>query len=627
MNRFHFLGHLVLVFLLIAGATLLIVLLNRRRIRSKERNDLLGELINKQAVRGEDAQDFLHMRDTQTNLREQEFKNVKWLCLPLPDGLKSFYTMLGVDKKGRIIRNSNTFINDPIAITGINYNQQYRIIERLLDTREAIDNTPISESEYVTGHVYSFTNAFEDTNSGHFLSIIFGFLAQLRNQNVENYRIAITEKTAGNSMGNMLNIFVPRERWVVLKLNTLYVFEHVTFLVQRHLGIGNDTDKNLTREAIEKVKSAYYEEQKRSNAPHPHLEHRLVEEDPHTVISKVPESHIEAPWEPKQCVILVKQRGTSKCVRSDDAFFFSDDARQSLEEDFTFIVPETCPISKLVLILSQARLIIVSYGGIMWTNMLFFNKSAHVVFLRTLGQDKQRLRPYPHVNTMTHLTTYSTSVSISEHDVRYFRALAQGLSMFHHVPLERWPVVFSQCVCVVHVQHQPFTEALCRMIDSNSLTVITIDYRHAVYWRGLKAQYPEFFQNHVCVAFVERDQSLQRAQQEEDRRMCHVELGPYHVPPRHRRVASSAVPDSELPTPWEVLSGDSDVFCVELEQGQVKNVPRFIMYIYSQLNCLLMSSPDLFQAEYRDLVARREQASDTMKELGVSSDAYEVVLP
>ena len=287
--------------------------------------------------------------------------DVLWYCPQTPKGTFNRMVAAQVLKDGtlHVIGRSNSYFSDQWTYSR-RYNNSYRMLKGLTDT---IEHIKTAESKvYVKETTHVFANAFSGTNAGHELSVIMGFLHQLGSEAVNSIeQIAIYEKSLKiPRVLEILELFIPKTKWLVLKPDTCYEFRKGVFL-EHHI-FNLDQRKDLIQEVIRRVPMR--EDLTKNGA---------------------------------KKIVLIKM-GSSEAIRKQDAYHGEKTLSRFEREGFALMRPENMHMYDIITMLRHAKVIVISSGGIMYVNQYWFNPEAHVYSLEYMPHN----HAYPYVRNMKH---------------------------------------------------------------------------------------------------------------------------------------------------------------------------------------------------------------------------------
>ena len=302
-----------------------------------------------------------------------EFKDVLWTCPTTPFG--HWNAMIGAEDasdKLRVIANSNFFL-----LAHLTYQAWFdEIYDTLNDIEEAMKILEDHEEEVVRvdGKTHVFANSFSATNSGHHLSCIVGYLRQLDGKVPEKIAVLKDSFRVPRVM-EILELFIPKQKWIVLEKDTVYKFKEAVFLHNEHLNLPEH--KDIVEEIVQRFSRISPSVEQKSPAR----------------------------------IALVKTRGKSVAFQNHNAFY-GDKAFGSLcDKGYIFIRPEETLMREIVRMLRHARHILFSTGSILYTNAVFANPRARIYCIELNAE-----RAYGFVQEMKGYTPIRvSSANLDEH--------------------------------------------------------------------------------------------------------------------------------------------------------------------------------------------------------------------
>jgi hypothetical protein len=275
--------------------------------------------------------------------------------------------MLAVEQdNGKIIAASNSFLTDHWWTTTQHvertqqYEQQHGIYKGMFDTYNTIlqqSTDPVIVPYYVEKEVVMFSNSFTGTNSGHDLGTLLATLLYVQKNIQDPNSIVAAVQELGFKFPRIIEIlelFYPRDTWQLLDFDTLYKFTKAHFVVVDPLFVIQRYKDDDVKDLISNISSL--------------SDFYLVSQG------------LAAPSNAK--VILLKQAQNTS-VRTHDAFSGAQFlAKMTIDDGWVVLNPEFDDMRYMISLLHNAADILVSYGAIMWTHMLFFNPEARVTHLQ-----------------------------------------------------------------------------------------------------------------------------------------------------------------------------------------------------------------------------------------------------
>ena len=245
-----------------------------------------------------------------------------------------------------ILRDSNIYLQDKmIKLCNQDSNNEHfcNIYENIESNYDDVLNTSIFENTYDDVYFYMM-NPFSLSNSGHDLSINLNNIDFILKNNIKNV-ITLEEYKQTHNFKLIQLLLCNRVTFIFLKSGTMYKFERMIIIEQVHYDIFRHS----------------YLIKKLNN-----LIHEMY-------------SNVYNDYKNKK-ILLIKTLDNPNIFRTDTAF----DCKSWIQKqkDYVFIVPEEMEIFKLVMYLKNAKQIIFSGGSILYTNQIFFNENADLIFIK-----------------------------------------------------------------------------------------------------------------------------------------------------------------------------------------------------------------------------------------------------
>ncbi len=308
------------------------------------------------------------------------FQDVIYYCPPAPP--KTFQQMIAINKSTKeIISASNSFLTDELFINSFNqeYEKRYGIYGGLLKSYEKIQERPIDQE--IKERTVMISNSFTGTNSGHDLGTMLATLLYIRKHKLENCELGIQE--LGFKFPRILEILelFYSEGWKIFQADICYHFDSIDFVIVSPIFIIEEYKKPNVIALIDeiKTKSQFYLLSQGCNPP-------------------------------KNAKIVLLKQIHNTSARTHDAFHGASFFAKMNEDGWIILNPEFDDMRYMICLLSYASTILISYGAIMWTHMLFFNQDATIIHLQV--QDEQAYDPVfnmKHFNRILMKDTYLDS--------------------------------------------------------------------------------------------------------------------------------------------------------------------------------------------------------------------------
>ncbi len=294
----------------------------------------------------------------QNKMYEQSgnFEDVVYYCPQTPP--KTFQRMLAMEQKNeKIIAASNSFLTDENFNMSINprnleYEKLYGMYGGIEKTFQVLKTSQIDI--HITNKVTMISNSFTGTNSGHDLGTLFATLIYINENNLDETTLGINE--LGFKFPRILEIlelFYGQDQWLIIELDKKYHFESIDFVrVSPRFIIEEYKNPNVVA-LVEKIKTRahFYN------------------------ISQ----GLDVPKNSK--IILIKQVHNTS-ARTHDSFEGAKFLETMNAQGWIILNPEFDDMRYMIALFSSASHILVSFGSIMWTHMLFFNPLAKIIHLQ-----------------------------------------------------------------------------------------------------------------------------------------------------------------------------------------------------------------------------------------------------
>ncbi len=283
------------------------------------------------------------------------FSDVLYRCPTCPP--KTFQRMLAIQMPTlQIITASNSYMTDKTCWYNYDYERAYGVYSGMLNTYNTLIQN-VTPNVHIENDVLMVSNSFSGTNSGHDLGTLMSILLSAKQMHGD-VQVAVQEHAFPfPRILEILELFYERSAWLVLEFNTTYHFACVAF---QEMDINFVITCHLHEDGVQ-----------------------LIQEIKTKSYFRCAQEGLSVPKGAK--VILIKQIHQTS-ARTHDAFYGQKFLYFMEMEGWVIINPEFDDMRYIICLLSQASRIVVSYGAIMWTHMLFFNADAHVVHLQVGGE-------------------------------------------------------------------------------------------------------------------------------------------------------------------------------------------------------------------------------------------------
>jgi hypothetical protein len=262
------------------------------------------------------------------------YLNAKVVC---PEYDRDKWHGILASENNRIIQDSNTYT----TAFHTYHERDHQIYDRLMFAYYKLCRDTVSPVETINEESFLMCNAFTGINTGHELSIILDAVKYIRGQpSIKRIYVLAAVHWYPNNY-NLMLLLLPRRMIFELPFSSIFCFRKIHIIRQNCLDIMKH------REIIKELRAA------------------------------IPKRKVQ----PKK-IILVKCSRNQQVVRTDTAFVCEKLISGLEKHGFVFVNPETTHIFDLCQMLQNASHIVCSWGGILYTNMMFFKPSAVIVLLR-----------------------------------------------------------------------------------------------------------------------------------------------------------------------------------------------------------------------------------------------------
>jgi hypothetical protein len=254
-----------------------------------------------------------------------------------------------VDNSPRVIENINHFIHGCKWPTS--YNDRYKIFDNLVNNYNSIlQNVNNEDLTYYDENTYfSMLDAFSLSNSGHNLSEILDFANYLLKNNIKHVLIYKGYKETHNF--KLINLLLSDCTFYEVEFDKIYKFKNIII-----------------------IKPVFYDV----------LLHKpLIEKLKNIIIEKYADFYDECK---NKSIILMKTHRNKNVMLTDTQFNCEDFLSNLEKKDYLYVIPEDIDVFKLEIYLLFANTIVYSTGSILYTNKIFFNYDAKLVYMCLPGQ-------------------------------------------------------------------------------------------------------------------------------------------------------------------------------------------------------------------------------------------------
>ncbi len=281
------------------------------------------------------------------------FKNVLYYCPPRIQS--TFQQMIAIESSSKnIIAASNSFLTDRHHDDW--YEKQYGMYRGLLVAYDFVVTKDKSHGEHIQDRIVMISNSFTGTNSGHDLGTLLASLLYIRNNELQNCTFGVHE--LGFKFPRILEILeLFYTKWKVFGCELVYFCESMDFVTvdPRFIVIQYKDPHVISLIQEIKHKSHYYMISQGSSPPK------------------------------NAKIVLIKQRHNTN-IRNHDSFYGANFLASMGNAGWIILNPEFDDMRYMISILAYASHIVLSYGAIQWTHMLFFNPDAKITFFEVGGE-------------------------------------------------------------------------------------------------------------------------------------------------------------------------------------------------------------------------------------------------
>lgn len=260
-----------------------------------------------------------------------------------------WHSIIAVNRIGQVIKSSNHFLE--------NYHKSkwqesnHKIYSRIDSTYEHVINSNINTT--ISEESFLMANSFSGVNSGHDLSILLDSVNYIRNnKNIKNVVLLESSKWWPNNLNlvkfllrNVDVNFIYLEFSVVYNFNKMHIIPKEHMKIMKHSYLIDEINLNNSQLKFDKENFKFFNRK----------------------------------------VILLKCHRNSQVTRRDTALVCENLINLLENDGYIFINPENFEINLLIKILQTAKIIVSGWGGILYTNMPFFNTKSKIFLLMSIG--------------------------------------------------------------------------------------------------------------------------------------------------------------------------------------------------------------------------------------------------
>jgi len=280
-----------------------------------------------------------------------------------------------IDNSPRVLENINHFIHG--HKWGPEYNHKYKIFDNLFRNYNSIleDVNTENLTYYNQTTYFSMLDAFSFSNSGHNLSDFLNRVSYILYNNIKNVIIYKGYKETHNF--KLINLLISDCVFYEVDFDKIYKFK--SLIVVRPIVF------NIL------------------------LRQPLIERLNTIIIEKY--ANVYDDCKGKKIILMKTHRNKNVMLAATQ--FNCEDFLSNLEKkDYLYVIPEDIDVFKLAIYLLFAKKIVYSTGSILYTNKLFFNYNAKLVYMCLPGQlnsctHKELLDNSLVINTLHNVDNYS----------------------------------------------------------------------------------------------------------------------------------------------------------------------------------------------------------------------------
>ena len=250
-----------------------------------------------------------------------------------------------LNNKLNLISNSNHFVD--YVDYGKQYNTKNKIYDNIVNNyKQVLDYNVDNDYDFDTNKVYFYMiSAFCFSNSGHDLSILLDFVNYIINNKITEILIYKDYKNTNNF--KLLKLIIPEEcNFIELNAGHIYKIKNIIIIYPEYYNIFKH--RHLISRLIDKIKNNYGSEYK-----------DLYNKN----------------------VVLLKTNRNKNIMNSCSQIFCEDMLLELEKNDFKVLIPEEMDIFKMCIYLLFANKIVISTGSIIYTNKIFINNNAKILYI------------------------------------------------------------------------------------------------------------------------------------------------------------------------------------------------------------------------------------------------------
>lgn len=276
-----------------------------------------------------------------------------------------WHSIVAVDESNRVIKSSNHFLE--FYYGSAFQEKSHKIYSRLDSTYQHILKTSNEERICINQECFLMANSFSGVNSGHDLSILLDSIDYMIKHKIKTAILLSASQWYPNNL-DLISFFLKNYgiNLIFINFSKVYFFKKVHILSKEHMNI----------------------------MKHQYLIDAIIKNNQSIQFTKEQEVLFN------KKILLLKCHRNSQVTRRDTSLTCERLLKKLESEDYIYINPEDMNIHLLIRVLQTAHTIISSWGGILYTNMPFFNINAKILLLPVNAQSDN---PY-----WKYITTRST---------------------------------------------------------------------------------------------------------------------------------------------------------------------------------------------------------------------------
>lgn len=257
-----------------------------------------------------------------------------------------WHSILAVDKSNRVVRTSNHFFE---SYHKSKFQEtKYKIYSRLDNTYTHICNTNAKHYLHIDEECFLMANSFSSVNSGHDLSILLDSVDYIIKHKIKTAILLSASKWYPNNLTLISYLLKKHDvNLIFIDFSKVYFFKKIHILHKEHMNI----------------------------MKHQYLINDIIKNNQSMQFTKEQENLFN------KKILLLKCHRNTQVTRRDTSLTCEKILKKLENEGYIYINPEQIEINLLIRVLQTAQTIISSWGGILYTNMPFFNINAKILLL------------------------------------------------------------------------------------------------------------------------------------------------------------------------------------------------------------------------------------------------------